>query len=114
MLDNKFKHHAFFKGKDMTVKQFLDYVVHNSGDWIIEVRQTMNEVELFSDYSPSYYLSDGRYGYKLGYQERNYLALSNDYFESKLPPVDRGYMMVVMTIGGEPIEHAYDVIYARK
>ena len=111
MLSKQFKHNHWFKGDEMTVKQFLDYVLEHNGDFIIKTKQTLKSDNLFDDPITEYYLSDRRYSMKLDYQERNYLALHDDYFKSKLPQANENYLIAIIAASGEPIADTHDVIY---
>lgn len=110
MLDKNFKHSAWFKGESITVKQFLDYVLSHSTDFIIKEKSKANSSDLFAEPEREYYLSDRRYSMKLGYQERNYLAEHDKYFRSKLPPVNKNYMMAVIAVSNEPIQYDGDLV----
>lgn len=88
MLDKKFKNSMYFKGANMTVKQFLDYVINHPGDWYIKSKPISSD-ELFSIPKYTYYLScydNGRTRgqYKLDNEDMAYLAEHNNYFKSKL------------------------------
>ena len=109
MLDKNFKHPAWFNGERMTVKQFLDYVLSHSGDFIIKEKSKATASDLLADPEKEYYLSDRRYSMKLGYQERNYLAENDEYFRSKLPQVNKNYMMAVIAVSNEPIQYDGDL-----
>jgi len=110
MLNKTFKHSAWFKGESMTVKQFLDYVLSHSGDFIVKEKSKAIASDLLADPEKEYYLSDRRYSMKLGYQERNYLAEHNEYFRSKLPQVITNYMDVVIAASNEPIQYDGDLV----
>jgi len=84
MLNKKFKHHSWFKGSTMTVKEFLDYVLKHSGDFIIKIKNVLQTNNLFDKPILIYYLSDRRCSYKLNSKEARYLAEHDDYFKSKL------------------------------
>jgi len=110
MLDKNFKHPAWFNGESMTVKQFLDYVLSHSGDFIIKEKSKANASDLFAEPEKEFYLSDRRYSMKLGYQERNYLAEHDEYFRSKLPQVIKNYMDVVIAASNEPLQYDGDLV----
>lgn len=110
MLNDQFKHRAWFIGETMTVKQFLDYVLSN-GDFTITTKSKADSNDLLSEPVTTYYLSDRRYSMKLDYQERNYLASKDEYFKSKLPKVTENYMMAIIAKCGEPIEDIHDIVY---
>jgi len=89
MLNKKFKHSTYFKGENMTVKQFLDYVLSNPSDWIIKNQSTINGGLLLSEPEHAYYLTcydsgRTRSKYKLDTEDAKYLSKHNDYFKSKL------------------------------
>jgi hypothetical protein len=109
MLNEKFKHHAWFKDKNMIVKEFLDYVLSN-GDFHIKTKTQCND-NLLEQPKIEYYLSDNRYSMKLGYQERNYLAEHSGYFKTRLPQVNPNYMMAIIAVNGEPIADTHDIVY---
>lgn len=111
MLRNKFKHNTWFNNSDITVKQFLDYALEHSGDFIIETKTHANSDNLLENPSIEYYLSDRKYNFRLDYQERNYLALNNDYFKFKLPKANGNYMMAIIAKSGEPIDDDHDIVY---
>ena len=111
MLKKPFKHHAWFKGKTMTVKEFLDYVLSHSGDFTVVSKASLRSNNLFDDTISEYRLTDGRYSMRLDYQERSYLAEHSEYFASKLPPMNPNYMMAMIAANGEPIQSDHDVVY---
>jgi len=111
MLNKKFKHHSWFIKSNMTVKDFLDYVLSNSGDFYITTKNKFKTNNLFDEPEIEYRLNDGRCSMKLEYQERNYLAENNDYFKTKLPPVNKNYMMSIISANGEPIDDIHDIVY---
>jgi len=111
MLNKKFKHNTWFKNSDMTVKQFLDYVLAHNGDFIIKQKKKFDSDELFSDCKTEYHLTDRRCSIKLDYQERNYLALNSEYFKSKLPQANENYLMAIIAASGEPIADNHDIVY---
>lgn len=57
MLNKKFKHSTYFQGENMTVKQFLDYVLSNPSNWIIKNQSTINGGLLLSEPEHTYYLT---------------------------------------------------------
>lgn len=83
MLENRFKHHAWFKDKKMTVKEFLDYVL-DGGDFGIKTKYKSDSLELFSAGSYDYYLTDNRYSYKLNVYEAEYLSAHSEFFRERL------------------------------
>lgn len=84
MLEQKFKHKSWFKDSNITVKDFLDYVLQHSGDFFIKVKNTLKTDNLFDIPLATYYLTDNRYSYKLNIEECKYLSDNNNYFKSKL------------------------------
>lgn len=103
MLNHTFKHHAWFLGEHMTMKQFLDYVLSVPGDFIIKVKTRADANDLFATPKEEYFLSDRRYTLKLGYQERNYLSEHSTYFQSKLPTFQEHYLNVIIAANNEPL-----------
>ena len=84
MLNERFKHHAWFKGQKITVKQFLDEVLEHDSDYIIKVQYKSDEGGILFAGSYAYYLTDRRYSYKLNMQEAEYLSAHNEYFRERL------------------------------
>ena len=84
MLEHKFKHKAWFKNSNITVKEFLDYVLEHSGDFFIKVKNNLDTDNLFDSPTTTYYLTDNRYSYKLDAEEITYLTDHDDYFRNKL------------------------------
>jgi len=89
MLEKKFKHTTYFKGADMTVKQFLDYVINHYGEWYIKSKPILETNNLFETPKKEYYLTCSDNGrlrgkYKLDTEDIKYLSEHNDYFKSKL------------------------------
>jgi hypothetical protein len=83
LLTKKFKHKHWFLNSDITVKEFLNYVLA-SGDFIIKEKSICKSDNLLEDPEKVYYLSDRKYSYKLSQEEFEYLADNNEYFKSKL------------------------------
>lgn len=110
MLKKRFKHHAWFKEKEMTVKQFLDYVLSNHSDFAICEKRKLMGNDLLAEPVTEYFLTDGRYKMKLGYQERNYLASKSEYFKNRLPTVNPKYLEVVINANGEPLRYEKGLI----
>lgn len=82
MLNNKFHHHAWFKGEKITVKEFLDYVLSHSDDFTIRNKiNTVGNMLITSEVSNV--LTDGRYTYELSHEESFYLAEKNEYFKRR-------------------------------
>jgi len=102
MLSDNFKHKYWFIGQELTVKEFLDYVLTHDGDF--GIKQKSKVKDLFDNPDIDYYLCDGRYTYKLGYQERNYLAKNSKYFSHRLPKFIDNYMNVIISANNEPIK----------
>jgi len=48
-LDKKFKHSIWFKGKDMTVREFLEYAAHAYGAFGIVKRPSLKQSENLLD-----------------------------------------------------------------
>ena len=84
MLSNKFRHGTWFKKSNITVKDFLDYVLLNYSDFYIKTKEKCESDILFSEPTKDYYLTDHRCSYKLSQEEQNYLSEHNDYFKKRL------------------------------
>lgn len=86
MLNTNFKHSKWFKGQQITVKEFLDYVLSVSGDFHIKQKFKSINHYLFDGYY-EYFLTDGNSSYKLDKEDCLYLANNNEYFRNKLKEV---------------------------
>ena len=89
MLEKKFKYSTYFKGENMTVKQFLDFVLEHAGDWYIKSKSKIESDNLFDTPVEQYYLTCSDNGrlrgrYNLDTEDKTYLAEHNEYFKSKL------------------------------
>lgn len=85
MLDRKFRHKHFFIDQEMTVKEFLDYVL-KCGDFHIKVKYKSVSNNLFDNPEKIFYLvcDESKYTYKLNQDECNYLAEHNNYYKKKI------------------------------
>ena len=84
MLNKKFNHKHWFKDSNITVKDFLDYVIAYNGDFFIKIKMKSKGNILFSDLEKIYYLADNRYTYKLNLEESKYLSDNNEWFKKEL------------------------------
>lgn len=85
MLQNKFKHRAWFKGEHLTVKDFLDYVVSRDGCSYFSVRSKFkSESGSLFDGDYEIYLTGEGGRYKLDTEDQAYLAEHNEYFRKRL------------------------------
>lgn len=89
MLNRKFRNSTYFIDRDMTIKQFLDYVLNCYGDWTIIKKPIIATDKLFELPDYEYYLTcyDGsrtRGRYKLGEEERAYLSEHSEFFKERL------------------------------
>jgi len=84
MLNDKLKskQRAWFKGSDMTIREFLDYACSNDGDFIILKKYKSSN--LFEEPDVINYLSDRRYTMLLDKEECEYLSKNNEYFHSRI------------------------------
>ncbi len=75
-LDKKFKHSIWFKGKDMTVREFLEYAAHAYGAFGIVKRPSLKQSEnLLDEVKYDFVLvGDERGSYRLTVEQYNYYA----------------------------------------
>lgn len=87
-LDEAFQHSTFFKGKKMSKKDFLDYVLAHVGDWWIKGKVNYGATDSLlriPDYEYFYLQCAGsRARYKLSKEECDYLGGHHKYFYDRL------------------------------
>ena len=85
MLQNKFRHRAWFNGSSMTVKDFLDYVASRDGYSYFSLRSKFKSKEgsLFDGDYEIYLTGEGG-SYKLDAEDQAYLSEHNEYFRERL------------------------------
>lgn len=105
MLSSIFKHSCWKLNGTITVKEFLDYVLMHSGDFTIKQKNKPTDL-LLNKPDIEFYLTDRRYSYKLGFQERNYLAQHDPHFASLLPPFQENYMCAIIAASNEQMPSA--------
>lgn len=92
-LNNKFSSPHWFIGEDMTIKEFLDYVLEHEGDFVattsrVSVPEGFNadgETRLLTFYTGCTVpvLSDSRYSRRMTSDEVEYLAAHSEYFAAR-------------------------------
>lgn len=90
-LDMRFKHHTWFKGSKLTVRQFIEWAAQSGDICLIRKSERHTGENLISDIRYASFLSDGHCKYKLSEDAMEYYQIRKSFWKDHQKKMNQEY-----------------------